>query len=480
MDAETLREKYPKFVYKDYSYQIQEKDLKISFYFKVSPGIEFHPSLTIKNINKSRFKKIKKEVLNNLVFNLGLIEALSYWKATCSPQIKVKAGPLGRKKINWWKGLIIDGMGQYFYENQINWRNSDFLSITSESKKAKPLKLFKGKMKKDFLVPIGGGKDSAVTLEIIKQTNSNFSCFGLNPSPNTEKIMEIGECKKPIVVTRRIDQKLLELNQEGFLNGHTPFSAYLAFLSVLLAVLFNKQKIAFSNERSANEGNLKYLGREVNHQYSKSFDFEKKFIKYCRQNLAKDIKYFSLLRPLYTIQIAKIFARHPQYFPYFVSCNEAFKTKSGTKEPAKKWCGECAKCLFVFTILYPFVNKDKMVEIFDKNLFEDKELLPLMRSLIGIKKPKPFECVGTRKESMVAFYLSWKKANRVGESPELLDYFQNKILPRKIRKGFIRGMSQYPKLEKMADKLMRDWNKKHNVPKNIKSILKNSLILEEV
>lgn len=478
MELEELRKKYPQFVYKDYSYQIKEGDLKISFSFEVPPDINFQPSLTIKNVKESQIKKIKEGVLNNLVFHLGLIEVLSYWKATCSPKIKVKAGSLGRKRINWWKDLIIQGMGEYFYQNQINWKRPKFISITSQSKKTKPTKLFKGKLKKELLVPIGGGKDSPVSLEIIKKAELPFTCFSLNSTPSAAKIIELSSDEKPITATRKIDPELLKLNKKGFLNGHTPFSAYLAFLSVLVAVLFNKQRVAFSNERSANEGNLKYLGEEINHQYSKSFDFEKNFVKYCRAYLAKNLGYFSLLRPLYSLQVGKIFARYPKYFPHFLSCNEAFKTDSGTKKPQKKWCGKCAKCLFVFTVLYPFVKEGELVRIFGKNLFEDKELLPLMRKLIGVKKPKPFECVGTTQESLAAFYLSWKKANRVGESPPLLKYFRDKIIPRKIQKGFIKGRSQYPALEKEAQEVLTSWNKKHNLSKKLVKELEDTLIIE--
>jgi hypothetical protein len=290
-------------------------------------------------------------------------------------------------------------------------------------------------------------------LELLRQAKKEIKCFSLNPTEAAKKIMKIVGCKEPIIVERKIDPKLLELNRKGFLNGHTPFSAYLAFLSVLCAVLFGQKFIAFSNERSSNEGNVKYLGKIINHQYSKSFDFEKRFREYSKKYLAKNVEYFSFLRPLYEIQIAKIFSKYPQYFNAFLSCNAAYQTNSGTKKPIKKWCGKCPKCLFVFVSLYPFVGK-KVIEIFGKNLFEDKKLLPLMLQLIGQRKFKPFECVGTKKESQIAFYLSWKKyRERFSVNlPFLLKYFQKNILPK------------YQNLEKEAKKLLNSWNKKHFLP----------------
>jgi len=325
-------------------------------------------------------------------------------------------------------------------------------------------------------VPVGSGKDSVVTLETLKKAKKDIQCFSLNPTEAAERITKIAGCRSPIIVQRKIDEKLLKLNRQGFLNGHTPFSAYLAFLSVLVATIFGQKYIAFSNERSSNEGNVKYLGKIINHQWSKSFEFEQKFRNYSKKYLTSGVKYFSFLRPLYEIQIAKLFSKYPKYFNAFLSCNIAYQTASGTKLPTKKWCGKCSKCLFVFAILYPFVGKknppsrkateDKeLLKIFGKNLFKDKKLLPIMQQLTGERGFKPFECVGTKKESLIAFYLSWKKSrDRVSTKlPFLLRHFEKKILPK------------YPNIEKESKKLLDSWNNQNNLSKEYEKILKDAV-----
>ena len=484
-----LRKKYPIFIYKSYSYKISKNNLEIFFNFRIDPDrlksssqtIFFKPKITIKNINKKRLSAIGDKILNNLIFHLGLMEIPSYWKITCSPKIEIQAGNLSKEQIKWWKDLILKGMGQFFYENKINFIRPDFLKILSAAKDY-PLPLKKKEedgppsflLKDRVLVPIGGGKDSVVTLEILKRAKKSLDCFFLNPINPAKKIAKIAGCKNEIIVERKIDKKLLELNQKGFLNGHTPFSAFLAFLSVVCATVFDYKYIAISQEQSSNQGNLKYLGKEINHQYSKSFDFEQKFRKYTKKYLSRDIEYFSFLRPLYEIQIAELFSNFQKYFSAFLSCNEAYKTYSGTKKPLKKWCCNCSKCLFVFTILYPFTDEQKLIKIFGENLFEKKSLLPIMKELTGEKGFKPFECVGTKKESITAFYLSLSRYRRQqGTSkkfsrdqvsfrmPFLLEYFEKKILPK------------YPNLEKESRKIMNSWNKQHNLPKNLEIILKS-------
>ena len=463
-----LRQKYLQFSYEKFSWEVLGNDLKLSFNFKVPENLVFSPSLIIKNIDPKRIKKIGKKIIDEFVFNLGLIEAVSYWKATCSPEILIKAGFLNDDQISWWKDLIINGMGQYFYENQIDFRKKDFLKI----KLAKKGKLFRPvslKLKERYLVPVGGGKDSIVTIELLKEAGKEINCFSLNPSKSSKEVMKIAGCQDPIIVIRKIDPKLFELNRQGFLNGHTPFTAYLSFLSAFCAIIFDYKLIAFSNEQSANEGNVWYFGKEVNHQYSKSFKFEKRFRHYLQNHLVKGVEYFSFLRPLYELQIAKIFAGYPKYFKSFLSCNQAIATKSGTKKVSDDWCGKCPKCLFVFVSLYPFLDKKEVIAIFKQDLFYKKDLLQIMKELIGESDFKPFECIGVKKENITAFYLSLKKARQArldsarqaGEIPFLLSYFKEKISTR------------YFNLESESRRILSSYSPKHNLPIELRKILKD-------
>ena len=271
-----------------------------------------------------------------------------------------------------------------------------------------------------YIVPIGGGKDSVVTLETLKIDRNKDYCLIINPKPVTLKCAEIAGLgyNNIIEIKRSIDQNLIELNKKGFINGHTPFSAMLAFVSYFVAYLLSKKYIALSNENSANESNV--VGEKINHQYSKSFEFECDFEEYAEKYLKMPIKYFSFLRPLNELQIAKIFSKHEKYHKVFKSCNV------GSKEKEWKWCLNCAKCLFAYIILSPYLYKNKLVSIFGADMFENKDLLETFIELTGNGENKPFDCVGTYEE--VNFAISKTIENiesRNGTLPYLLQYYKN-------------------------------------------------------
>lgn len=411
-----LRKKYPRFIYQKYSYQLKGRELQISFRFKVEPDIRFTSYITIKNISAVALKKIGDRALNNFVFHLGLMEIPSYWKTTCSPEIMIRAGFLIKEQTTWWKNLIINTMGQFFYENKIDFRGEDFLKVISNpSLVAPPLALFTLDSQERTLIPMGGGRDSIVTLERLKIQNTPLNCFLVNPEKTQKAVMRVAGLKDCIVAERKIDPRLLILNRQGYLNGHTPLTAVLSFLSVFCAALFDYKNIVFSNEESANEGNIEYLGVNINHQYAKSSDFEEKFKSYCKKYLATKIRYSSFLRKYNEVEISKMFSRYQQYFPVFSSCNVRL-----TQGDETRWCGNCPKCLFVYATLYPFIIKQQLQKIFGQDVFQNKNLLKTMKDLIGKGKHKPFECVGTYEESRTAFNLCLTKAKKNGETPFLL------------------------------------------------------------
>jgi len=415
-----FREKYPVFDYVAFSARRVENALKITYRYEIAPDISFEPSLKL-DLTGASLAVLDTPSLNNLIFHLGLIESFSYWKSTCSPTIRIKAGCLNARQLRWWESLLIRGMGEFFYVNDIDFTEPDFVrtECVSTLLESDFPPVCQG-LKKRALLLLGGGRDSAITAMCFQQTASPHNCLILNDIPAALAVTTAIGCKSPIIVSRQLDPRLLALNKLGFLNGHTPFSAYLAFLSALCLPLYDYSQIIVSNEKSSDEGNVIYLGQTINHQYSKSSEFETSFNEYLREYLVRNGEYVSFTRHLNELQTGKIFSQLHGLFGVVKSCNR--KQKEGT------WCGECPKCLSVFLSTYPFVSAVDLRVVFGVDFFENPKSIPVLEQLTGVRAHKPFECVGTTAEMKAALYLCLQKTQATGKAlPVALQHMKKSL-----------------------------------------------------
>ena len=178
-------------------------------------------------------------------------------------------------------------------------------------------------------------------------------------------------------MVRTIDPLLFDMNQQGYYNGHVPISGIIAFVLTTAAYLYNYKYIIMSNEKSANEGNTVMDGIEINHQRSKSYQFESDFSEYIKKYLSPDVEYFSLLRGIYELKIAKLFSKYSEYFDIFSSCNNNFKIIENSKldqSSNQRRCCNCPKCAFVYAILRPFISNEDTTQIFGQELYDNPQL----------------------------------------------------------------------------------------------------------
>lgn len=407
-----LREKYPVFSFNDYKISSNDDNICVEYSFTIDGLSEFKPTWVFP---KSKYIGIDDEVFEKLVFSLGMVELVSYWKISCAPKVVVKCAVLSQEQIEWWKKQYFFGLGEFYYTNKIKADYDSFMSIVSTGKEIRGKKT--DTPLDGALIPIGGGKDSAVTIEILKSIRDKCAGYIINPRGATLSTAEIAgmDGDRLVTVKRTLDSNMLELNKKGFLNGHTPFSAIVAFSAVICAYLTGRKYVVLSNEASANESTVE--NSYVNHQYSKSFQFEKDFCEYEKKYIDSGVSYFSMLRPMSEFQIAKYFAANKAYHAVFKSCN------AGSKENI--WCCNCPKCLFVYLILSPFLTTEEMSEIFGENLLEKEGLKSIFEQLIGESPEKPFECVGSRDEVNTAVSLTVEKLEKQNrELPFLLKYYK--------------------------------------------------------
>lgn len=415
-----LTSQYDRFIYE--SYHLEELDDRLMLYFKYKivgqygEPIAFNHrvSYQLKSKQHEMNLKIIKE-LDALMFTIGLVEGINYYKTICPREFHVHCGRLNKEQKKWWQKLYYHGLGEFIYLNgladEVN--EQSFVTFTDEDRFPNDFERLDAPVSGN-LIPVGGGKDSVVTLELLSHMKPDNLPFVMSPPQAAYDCIEVAGYDEYLLSKRHFDKRMLAMNDEGYLNGHVPFSAILGFIALFGAALTGKQYIPLSNEHSANESTV--IGESYNHQYSKSYEFEKDFNDYVRTWLVKDIRYFSLLRPLYEVQIAERFAKLSQYHDVFRSCNKGKKDNS--------WCGVCSKCLFVNIILAPYMSEEALFNIFGSRLLDNSDLKPILVELLGMTDKKPFECVGTVDEVKWSLAKTYDKYMLEGRDiPILLQFF---------------------------------------------------------
>lgn len=401
------------FYFKSYHFDSQSGNLMLNY--QIDEKYHFSEQLVFPK-DYGVLSSEKEALLEQIFFLTHIAFGISYYKAFLPKKIIVESGQLSQEQAAFFDKLYLNGLGEFSVKNDVD-LDIHFPSSTKISHS------FNLPLLKRALIPIGGGKDSCVTIELVKKISVPASLISIGCPMAIENCAQKSGLKH-IVIQRTLDSLLLDLNKKGkVLNGHVPISGILAFVLWAAAVLYDYRYVVMSCERSANVGNLTRKGLKINHQYSKSFEFERDFDIITR-TITPNFHYFSLLRPLSEIHIARLFSeRCANYFDVFTSCNKAFKLDE-TKR-LTHWCGCCDKCRFVFLILAVFIPKDKLIQIFGSNLLNDWTQLNGFEELLGFSGHKPFECVGEIDESRYAMqqlidYSEWQQ-------DKIVSYFKEKL-----------------------------------------------------
>jgi len=414
-----LRAQFDAFYYESYRLSEENGTFTCRFSYRLQGRdriIPFEHSVCFTE-HDTPFLSVSDPLLRHAVFLLGMAESVSYWKLACPEHFTVCAGAFSPEESSFWKKLFTRGFGEFYWLNGIYGHVPDDGYVQIDSLPDAVIHASRSAETSGCLVPVGGGKDSVVTLELLKRLGTVLSsnpphdagtgpagaagpagspamlpeCYLLSArqaSYDTAEIAGYGADRRTEAF-RTFDPQLFRMNREGYLNGHVPFSAILGFSAVVAALLRGRRYIVLSNEGSANEPTVP--GTWVNHQYSKSLEFEVDLSEYIHRFLTPSVTYFSLLRPWSEARIAGEFSRLTSYHAAFRSCNR------GSRE--NRWCCECPKCLFVFILLAAHAGVAATAAMFGENLLEKEMLVPILDELAGFVPVKPFECVGTVAET---------------------------------------------------------------------------------
>jgi len=364
---------------------------------------------------------------------LHLVAGVSYYKAGVPAAIRVEGEPLDADTAAFADEIYRHGLAEFAYQNgfhrigidlreRIRFPSREGASTAAGKQGASAPAIG---LPRRTLLPIGGGKDSLVSVEQCKAIGEPATAVWIGDSAL------IAACAArtglPLLnIKRQLAPELFEFNRAGAWNGHVPVTAINSAVLICAAVLYGFDAIAFSNERSASSATLEYDGQQVNHQWSKGVDFERRLRAHVRTHVAADLDYFSLLRPWSELAVARAFVKATQYDDAFSSCNRNFRILGA--HPADRWCGQCPKCHFVFLALAPFMAKPRLLRIFGNNLLDDATLAPGFDALLEYRDHKPFECVGEGGESRAAMHALAQRAE--WREDTLVARFAKEILPQ--------------------------------------------------
>ena len=351
---------------------------------------------------------------------LHLVAGVSYFKAAVPPEIAIDAGPLDDATADLLEDVYLHGLGEFAYRNGLDLHGRIRFPRGGGAADAAPVGLGAR-----ALVAIGGGKDSLVSIEALRAAGVDQAVAWIGGS------QLIAACAErtglpTLNIQRQLAPELFEYNRQGAWNGHIPVTAINSAILAFAAVVLGAGQVVFSNERSASYGSLIEGTGEVNHQWSKGWAFEQAFSAHLRRHVAADLRYYSLLRPLSELAVARQFARSDRYDAWFSSCNRNFHLLG--ERPTSRWCGVCPKCHFVFLALAPFMPKPRLVGIFGRNLLDDAGQVPGYDALMEFRDHKPFECVGEARESRAA--MAALAARPEWREDTVVARFRREVLPQ--------------------------------------------------
>lgn len=346
-----------------------------------------------------------------------LLAGISYYKAGAAPVVDLGRHAVSDLERQFLRTYYVQGLGEFAFKNHLLPQLQE-LVVEGPSRVPAPAQPTRadGSARRP-LVPFGGGIDSLVVVEETRKTDGDIALFVASRAGNRFEAIETAAAVTRLPIRRadrELDPQILASAELGFLNGHVPVTGILSTMAVVAAVAAGRDAVVMSNEWSASTATLESGGIQVNHQWSKSMQFEVMFRQVLAENLA-GIDYYSALRPYSELWVAQRFAGLAQYHPVFRSCNRAFHL-----DPARRldrWCGRCDKCCFIDLILAPFMERSRLMEIFrgDEPLTQP-DLEDRFRSLLGDPAfAKPFECVGEVTECRVAVNLAARRDDRQGD-----------------------------------------------------------------
>ncbi len=399
------------------TYAVDTKRSTVSFTYRVELASgrtrTYTDRIFLHDVAPELWEKVPKTVLEPTLQALLLMLGINYWAVYPTANMRIEGFVLTREQAEFWDSLYLNGMAEFFYDMKMDFRGLIAFPYDEAAVAPKPARFERPARS---LLLNGAGKDSILSAEMLTAAGTPFDFFAFAPTPAHKRIAKLAGAKT-VRVTRRRDPRIERTMLFGRVSPAYPSVSTFTFVAVLLAELLGYNEIVFSNERSADFGNLTYLGLEVNHQWCKSTEAERMTNDYVRRYITPDISSRSLLRQFSELEIVRRFVQYPKYFRDVTSCNTYFWLSPLERFLVRKpyWCTRCPKCMFLFACYAAFLPKKQVVGMFGSDLYAKKRLLRLVRRILGVEGFKPLDCVGEPEEMILAMHLAAERGEYAGE-----------------------------------------------------------------
>lgn len=320
---------------------------------------------------------------------LAVVDALSYWKAAV-PAVLRCAFPLAGSQ-EWWGRFMAGSMAEFLWSNGLDPDWLPVLEAAGVSDLASP----PASDERSVVLLHSGGKDSIAAAHLLATSGHRVRPLTYRPTAEALNVVRVsappgGWAGPGATIGRVLDSALLDLNDDGYLNGHTPYSAWLALAGLAVAEMTGAARVAAGNGASDDEPNIAAIheGRpwSINHQWSKSASFETAW----HEIGGGGRRYASPLRPLLELAVvAGMVATSPPGAAVALSCNRA--AQAG--RPAE-WCGRCPKCAWTALALSAVAGRRAAVSRMGVDPLADPLNADLVAAMCGRRGLVPLECSG--------------------------------------------------------------------------------------
>lgn len=326
---------------------------------------------------------------------LHIALGISYYKSFVPPII-THPYAITEVEADFWNTVYVHGLGEFLYKNNLK---PEQLAKFFQQDGNKIEKGSIAELHPEAFLGLGGGKDSIVAGELLKECGITFDSFVLASGEQLGQTLQVADVMQTNLfsVKRYIDKKIIEVNNKlGAFNGHVPISVIFALVGAMLAVGKNKKYVVVANESSSSIPQATLGNLQINHQWSKSITFERLFQDYLHAYIHCDLYYFSVVRPLTSVAIAKIFSSLADYFDVFTSDNSLFKIDQAQREHPR-WSKDSSKTLSSYILLSPWLDKNQLRDVFGYDYLHDLTMKKRVIDLLGSGNPV-LDCVGTPEE----------------------------------------------------------------------------------